>query len=87
MVTRALGILQRSFVSPQSIELACIETYLTAIDGIFSTLDVAVGSITVHRRFQRRNTELGALRYLSKLRRCVSHPKRQAAKVDVEGKR
>ena len=48
MVTRALGILERKIISSHLAEALCIETYLTAIDGIFGILNVAVGSVVVH---------------------------------------
>ena len=48
MVTRALGILERKTISPHHAEPGCMKTYLTVIDSIFGTLNVAVGSVVIH---------------------------------------
>ena len=48
MVTRALGILERTIISQHLVGPCCIGTYLTVIDGVFGTLNVAVGSVVVH---------------------------------------
>ena len=48
MVTRAHGILERKIVSPHLADPGCIMTYLTVIDGIFGTLNVAVGTVVIH---------------------------------------
>lgn len=48
MVTRALGILERTIVSQHFAGPCYIETDLTVIDGVFGTLNVAVGSVVVH---------------------------------------
>ena len=48
MVTRALGILERNIISPNHAEHGCMTTNLTVIDGIFGTLNVAVGRVVIH---------------------------------------
>ena len=47
--------------------------YLTAVDGIFGTLDGAVGRIVGHGGFQSGNTQFRRVRYFRELRRRVSH--------------
>ena len=48
MVTRAHEILKRTIISQPLVGPCCIETYLTVVDGVFGTLNVAVGSVVVH---------------------------------------
>ena len=48
MVTRALGILETMTISTHLVEDLYIETHLTAVDGIFGILNVAVGSVVIH---------------------------------------